>query len=121
MDGDKVKEIESVTHGKPVNFKDGYPDFSDYIYQAKGADGRTITGDVEIEFNKAGSRSEDFNRARKAMSEKLGIKNFHEDDLPCEWTWHHSEDGATIQLVPSSVHKHVPHSGGVSLAKDPGY
>ncbi|WP_353846623.1 HNH endonuclease [Methylobacter sp.] len=26
-----------------------------------------------------------------------------------------------MQLVPSNLHNNVPHSGGVSLAKDPGY
>jgi hypothetical protein len=121
MDQDKLKEIESVTQGKPINFKEGYPDFSEYTYKAKGVDGKEISGEVEIEMSRTGNRSDDFSRARQAMSQKTGIANFHEDDLPGEWTWHHSEDGATMQLVPSSLHKNVSHSGGISIAKDPGY
>ncbi|MEI7869943.1 MAG: HNH endonuclease [Candidatus Methylumidiphilus sp.] len=118
MDSDKVKEIESVTQGKPVNFKEGYPDFSEYTYQAKGVDGKAISGDVEIELSKAGNREQDFARARVAMAEKLGLNEFEE---PRHWTWHHMEDGTTMQLLPTNLHKNVPHTGGVSIAKDPSY
>jgi hypothetical protein len=118
MDSDKVKEIESVTQGKPINFKDGYPDFSEYAYQAKGVDGKAINGEVEIELSKAGNREQDFARARVAMAEKLGSEKFKETR---DWTWHHVEDGTTMQLVPTELHNNVPHTGGVSIAKDPSY
>ncbi|WAK03796.1 HNH endonuclease [Methylobacter sp. YRD-M1] len=115
---DKIQDIESVTKGKPVQFKDGYPDFSEYIYKTEGVNGKSIPGEVEIQLSKTGVREEDFKLADKAMAEKLGTDKFKR---PKGWTWHHTEDGTTMQLVPSNLHNNVPHSGGVSLAKDPGY
>jgi len=118
MDSDKVKEIESITDGKPIAFKEGYPDFSEYTYQAKGVDGKTISGEVEIEISKKGDRDKDYTLANEAMAKKLGVDEFEE---PRDWTWHHVEDGTTMQLVPTQLHKNVPHTGGVSIAKDPSY
>lgn len=118
MDTDKVKEIESITQGKPITFKEGYPDLSEYTYQAKGVDGKTISGDVEIQMSRTGDREKDFAMARKAMADKLGLDEFEE---PRNLTWHHVEDGTTMQLVPKQLHKNVPHTGGVSIAKDPSY
>jgi hypothetical protein len=76
------------------------------------------SGEVEIHLSKNGGREKDFDLADKAMAEMLGIKEF---EKPEGGTWHHTEDGITMQLVPTKLHKNVPHSGGVSLAKDPGY
>jgi hypothetical protein len=64
------------------------------------------------------SNYEDFKLADEAMAAQLGTDKFKR---PKGWTWHHTEDGTTMQLVPSNLHNNVPHSGGVSLAKDPGY
>jgi A nuclease of the HNH/ENDO VII superfamily with conserved WHH len=118
LDPDKVKRIESVTGGKPVKFENGNPDFSDYVMQAKSADGKSVPASVEIKLDRNGAREVDFDAARAAMAEKLGTKEFSE---PKGWTWHHKEDGTTMELVPSALHNNVPHSGGVSIAKDPSY
>lgn len=118
---DKVQKIESVTGGKPIDFKEGYPNFSDYTYKAKATDGSLVDGKVEIQLSPIGDRSKDFSEARKVMAERMGVDSFHEDDLPGNWTWHHKEDGTTMELVPSELHNNVPHSGGVSMAKDPSY
>jgi A nuclease of the HNH/ENDO VII superfamily with conserved WHH len=115
---DKVDDIESVTKGKPIEFKDGNPDLSEYTYKVKGADGSVADGKVEIELSPVGDRDADFRKAREAMAEKLGQDGFKE---PKGWTWHHNEDGTTMELIPSGLHNNVPHSGGVSLAKDPSY
>lgn len=32
-------------------------------------------------------------------------------------TWHHNQDGSTLQLVPSKYHKMFTHRGGFSIAK----
>ncbi len=32
-------------------------------------------------------------------------------------TWHHNEDGKTLQLVPREYHEQFRHRGGFSLAK----
>ncbi len=118
LDKDKVKKIESVTEGKPIRFEEGYPDLSDYSYKAKGADGSVVDAKVEIELSPTGDRAKDFSEARKAMAEKMGQGQFEE---PPGYTWHHREDGTTMELIPSDLHGNVPHSGGVSVAKDPSY
>jgi len=79
---------------------------------------RGISGDVEIELSKTIDRDKDFSSARQAMAEKLGLNEFEE---PRHWTWHHREDGMTMQLVPTELHNNMPHTGGVSIAKDPSY
>lgn len=118
LDKDKVEDIESVTGGKPVRFENGNPDFSEYVHQTKGADGKLVDAKVEIELDRAGNRENDFRAAREAMAEKLGVPRYKEPD---GWTWHHKEDGTTMELIPSALHNNVPHSGGVSVAKDPSY
>lgn len=115
---DKIDDIESVTGGKPIRFKEGNPDFSEYTYRAKGVDGHPVDATVEIELSRTGDRNADFQAAREAMAQKLGQEKFREPD---GWTWHHKEDGTTMELVPSELHANVPHSGGVSVAKDPAY
>lgn len=60
----------------------------------------------------------DFSAARSAMADKLGVKDWKE---PKGYTWHHHQDGITMELVPSALHNNVPHTGGASLARDPGY
>jgi hypothetical protein len=118
LDKDRIEDIESVTGGKPLKFENGNPDFSEYVHQVKGTDGKMIPSKVEIELDRAGNREKDFAKAREAMAEKLGVEKYQE---PRDMVWHHKEDGTTLELVPKDLHNNVPHSGGVSLAKDPSY
>ncbi|MRR52684.1 MAG: HNH endonuclease [Rhodocyclaceae bacterium] len=118
LNKDRIEDIESVTGGKPIKFKEGNPDFSEYTYKEKCPDGKTVDGTVEIQLSRAGDRDTDFQAAREAMAEKLGQEKFREPD---GWTWHHKEDGTTMELIPTDLHSNVPHSGGVSVAKDPAY
>ncbi len=37
---------------------------------------------------------------------------------PDDWTWHHNEDGTTMQLVPRGIHQRFHHSGGASIVKN---
>lgn len=53
-----------------------------------------------------------------AIAAKLGKDRLKEPD---GWTWPHKEDGTTMELIPSDLHNDVPHSGGVSIAKDESY
>jgi hypothetical protein len=116
MDPQRLQAIESVTGGKPIPFKDGYPDFSDYTHQLSDAAGNKIPARVDIPMT--GDNGIDFPAARKAMAERLGVEKFNE---PRGYTWHHHQDGVTMDLIPSALHNNVPHSGGASLARDPGY
>ncbi|EPX65241.1 putative Rhs-family protein [Cystobacter fuscus DSM 2262] len=116
MDADRLKAIESVTGGKPIPFEKGYPDFSDYTHQLTDAAGNKLPARVEIPMK--GDNGVDFPAARQAMAERLGVEKFNE---PRGYTWHHHPDGVTMELIPSSLHNNVPHSGGAALARDPGY
>jgi hypothetical protein len=96
---EKGKTILNATGGKPIEFKDGYPDFSPYASHR-----------VEIEMT--GDNSIDFPAANKAA----GLSG-----TPKDWTWHHKEDGVTMELIPSDLNNNIPHTGGASIVKDPGY
>lgn len=91
------QEILKATDGKPITFKDGYPDFSPYA-----------THRVEIEMT--GNNYTDFQAANKAA----GLS-----ETPPNMTWHHNQDGTTMELVPSKINNNVPHDGGASLVKSP--
>jgi hypothetical protein len=73
---------------------DGYPDF-----RAAGA------VKVEVKISYTGSRARDFATANKAA----GLK-----DTPKGMTWHHHQDGTTMQLVPTETHARTGHTGGFS-------
>ena len=77
---------------------DGYPDFR-------------AAGLVEKEFKitYTGSRRGDFREANR----KAKLKR-----TPDDMTWHHHQDGTTMQLVPKDVHRGTGHTGGFSLGKD---
>ncbi len=77
---------------------DGYPDFSSYRHPD--------VADVEIEFT--GNYEKDFD----ASNAKANL-----DETPDGYTWHHHEDGKTMQLVDSEVHDQFRHTGGMSEAK----
>ena len=37
---------------------------------------------------------------------------------PDGFTWHHVEDGITMQLVPTDLHDVVKHTGGAAVIKN---
>lgn len=107
-----------VSDDKPpvsVDYREGYPDFSTSephsIYPRGG-------GSVEIEMK---GNDTDFRAARDAMRQKLGDPKWPggRELAPDGYTWHHNEDGATMQLVRKSVHDKAEsgaaHVGGESI------
>lgn len=111
---------DSKGHGKwtsddgkySVEYREGYPDFSN----AKGPAGSDIIkGKVEIDMS--GNRKADDRLADEAM------RKIHGDDWskPDGYTWHHNEDGTTMELVRRDVHDKAEsgaaHAGGASLVK----
>lgn len=70
----------------------GYPDFK--------AAGVVKT---EVAITPTGTRPGDFRAANKAA----GLKK-----TPKGYTWHHHEDGRTMQLVPTEIHRKTGHDGG---------
>lgn len=73
--------------------KDGYPDFSKY---AK----------VSVEIKQTGNNRIDFKNANAAAGYSTTPKGF---------TWHHHQNGKTMQLVPSDIHSTTGHTGGKAL------
>lgn len=76
--------------------EDGFPDLKPYA-KVK----------VEVEGLK-GNTTSDFTAANRAA----GLKS-----TPQGYTWHHVEDGVTMELVPTDLHQAVRHTGGASLIK----
>lgn len=100
--GERGNSTWVTDSGKKVEFKDGYPDFSPHAKH-------------KVEIDMRGTRA-DFDAANNAM--KKTDPNWEQ---PEGWTWHHKEDGVTMELVPSEINNKIPHDGGVSIVKSPEY
>jgi hypothetical protein len=70
--------------------KSGHPDFSGVAM-------------AEVTIKQTGKRGGDF----RAANEAAGLKK-----TPEGYTWHHHQDGKTMQLVPRDVHAQTGHTGG---------
>ena len=94
-----------------VEYKEGYPDFK----TAKGPNGEPAVL-KEVEIPQTGKNSTDFSAADKAAGYDKA------NPRPEKTTWHHNEDGVTMQLVRNDVHDKTlggaPHTGGASVVKD---
>jgi hypothetical protein len=80
--------------GVPFDAK-GFPDF-----KAAGL------VKLEVKITRTSSYAGDFRAANKAA----GLKA-----TPQGYTWHHHQDGVTLQLVPKDVHLLTGHTGGRAL------
>ena len=72
---------------------DGFPDFSPYAIARPEI---KFTGDYDLDF--------------KAANAKAGLT-----ETPKGYTWHHHQDGKTMQLVPTDLHQAVRHTGGMAV------
>ncbi|MGK3970047.1 HNH endonuclease [Sorangium sp. So ce118] len=48
----------------------------------------------------------------RAASQAAGLSR-----TPEGYTWHHHQDGTTMQLVPSDIHRMTGHTGGFALGR----
>ncbi len=97
----KGRAVLGATGGRPVKFKNGYPNFSPYAKHRVGIDMKGTDAD--------------FTAARDAVRTKLNDPNW---ETPKGWTWHHNEDGVTMELVPTNLNNNIPHTGGDSLSRE---
>ena len=83
--------------GNSVIYRNGYPDFKE-------------SGHVkaEVRINVKGNRTTDFSDATEANG---GLQ-------PEGTTWHHHEDGTTMQAIDRKIHKRYSHTGAVSLKRN---
>lgn len=65
-----------------------------------------------------GKGTSDFRRANEAAGFGKGSKPPVIDGV--EYTWHHVEDGETMQLIPRKIHQKFPHTGGASISRRSG-
>ncbi|CYY07995.1 HNH endonuclease [Streptococcus suis] len=83
--------------GNIIKYTDGFPDF-------KGG----IPPQVKKEFileDGFETRAKDFSKAGKSGPEN---------------TWHHHQDGKTLQLVDRKIHRRFTHRGGISIKRNGG-
>jgi hypothetical protein len=103
-----------------IDYREGYPDFS----TAKGpanAERPPYRGSVEID-NMKGNYGSDFDAADAAW-----MRNNNGQRPPEGYTWHHKEDGVSMELVRTDVHDRAisaggsgaAHTGGASVVKSP--
>jgi hypothetical protein len=62
----------------------------------------------------------DFEVADAMAAQMTGMKDataFREWRLDKGFTWHHRENGVTMQLVPTALHASIPHIGGASFQR----
>ena len=93
-----IKVVNQYVETHPVTgmpFKNGFPDFSS-----------VATHTVQIE--QTGKNAMDFAKANEAAGLTATPKGY---------TWHHVEDGTTMQLVPMDIHGATGHTGGAALAR----
>ena len=80
--------------GNTIKYTDGFPDFKNGIPPQ-------VKKEVVLE-NGFEGRVKDFSKAGDA-----GLGN----------TWHHHQDGKTLQAVDSAIHRRFTHRGGISILK----
>ena len=90
-----VRNEHVKVHKTGVIFKNGFPDFSPYAVKT-------------VEIKQTGNNVVDFAAANLAAGLEVQPKGY---------TWHHHENGTTMQLVPTSLHGQVGHSGGAAYVK----
>lgn len=78
--------------------KEGFPDYTPYRHPT--------VKDVQIEFT--GSYEKDFALADKAAGITEELRELQ------KYTWHHHQDGKTMQLIRRDVHKDFFHTGGMA-------
>jgi filamentous hemagglutinin len=108
--------VNAITHYKPIPYRDGYVDLDEWtqekviITEMKGDKGDFAPADRALARRRGWLKADGEPNATAARSYRE--KN--------RLTWHHNEDGETMQLVPRDLHENVPHVGGASAARSEG-
>ena len=74
-------------------------------------------GKAEVEIVQTGNNTTDFKAADEALKKATGKTEAQlAQELGVSLTWHHKEDGVTMQLVPKELHGATSQSGNVGGA-----
>jgi hypothetical protein len=117
---DKIKSKFNKDRNKQIEicFDDtGMPDFSEFVPKINGKR-LEVTIDDLIGSHDSGPNG-DYAKAAGKLCEELGIplQSFHGSgsSFPgsdgIKWTWHHHQDGKTMQLIPTDINSKAGHLG----------
>jgi RHS repeat-associated protein len=94
---EKLPTDVAVKYPESVKFTpQGFPDFSPYVVR-----------EVSI-----GNLTGDYVKDSQLANQAIGL-----NVTPQGYTWHHVEDGVTMQLVPQDLHQAVRHTGGAAVLR----
>ena len=57
----------------------------------------------------------------RLIDEAIANRSAGQARTPRGFTWHHVEDGKTMQLVPSRIHSATGHTGGLAVIQNGGF
>ncbi|MGE7602592.1 HNH endonuclease [Peribacillus sp. NPDC097675] len=94
--------------GTSVSYPNGYPDFTPYMHPN--------VKPVKIKVYSPKNNPKDFENANKAarLTKDTDPPIIDIRRPPDGYTWHHHEDGKTMQLVDEDIHREIRHIGGQS-------
>jgi hypothetical protein len=100
-----IPEVNAVTGGNPIEFKNGRPDFSPWS-----------KGEIEFEPGKLNGTREDFNLVYDEIAREKGLssRNAAREYLLDKGLTPHHLSNTTIQLIPTDLHGNIPHIGSAS-------
>jgi len=100
-----LDEVNEVTDGKPVPFKNGRPDFSEWS-----------KGEVTFKKGELTGTKKDFNKVYENIANEKGLENktAAKQLLKEKGLTPHHLDNETIQLIPTKLHGNIPHIGSAS-------
>ncbi len=93
------KLAEAIKPQTSITYENGFPKFDAFSQ-----------GSVKIP--QSGNSAKDFTLADELYKKQTGNSDW---TRPEGMTWHHKEDGTTMQLVPSAINGNAGHAGGASL------
>ncbi|MHA6167122.1 T7SS effector LXG polymorphic toxin [Bacillus mojavensis] len=99
-------EVNAVTKGKPIVFKDNRPIFTPWS-----------KGTIKFKKGELTGENSDFAKVYKRIKKMKGFKTQAEAEYWLKYTAKltpHHLDNKTIQLIPTALHKNVPHIGSAS-------
>ena len=102
----EIPEVNQMTGNRPIVFKKGYIDLSPYSV-------------ANYQFKNLTGLNTDFSRADAQLARDMQLNS---PNVAKVWrslnqlSWHHLEDGETLQLIPTVLND-IPHVGGASILR----
>lgn len=110
---DFAETIPTIGGRKPINSKwagKTHPSGVEFDNQGFPKFGKHAEAEVSFD-NLTGNVKKD----AKLANDHLGL-----DKTPDGFTWHHHQDGKTLQLVPEELHNACRHTGGCAVIRNGG-